>query len=68
MDDRQRSGYELCLRQGKRYQQTGNIRSLKPAFGDYDFMQKHGLLPDVTKTREAKGRLLQTGKARHNAR
>lgn len=78
MDDRQKSGcktlskqdaaYELCQIQGRRYQKTGNIKSLKPTFEDYDFMRKHGMLPGGRKTREAKAYLLQTRKARHNGR
>ena len=61
MDDRQKSGcktlskrdaaYELCEIQGRRYQKTGNIKSLKPTFGDFDFMRKHGMLAGRNKSR-----------------
>lgn len=76
MDDRQKSGCKslskqdaacvLCDIQGRRYQKTGILKSLKPTFEDFDFMREHGLLPDVRKTREARGHLLHWGGKRHN--
>lgn len=34
--------YELAMRQGRRYQESGDIKDLKPTLGDVEFMEQHG--------------------------